>query len=117
MKNIDLSALCAKFVPLILAIATFVVIYSTNSAAGNEAKEVQSVGFHSQSFLSAKEDLISRVPAFQEHQFCINGAAFKIAKQEDFAKQYEEDFGKCIELVLMMYHQSLSANEVALYGS
>lgn len=113
MRIANLFELSSKCIPIILAITTFIAIYSTSTDAGNKAKETQSTGFHSQSFLSAKEDLVSRVPAFQEHQFCIIGAAFKIAKQEDFAKQYEEDFGKCIELVLMMYYQSLSATEVS----
>lgn len=78
-----------RFLILVVVLGGFVI-----GCAENSAME----GFQSESFLKAKEKLKSLDS--KAGQFCLNGAAFVLAGQHNYAEQYMEDFKECINALV-----------------
>jgi len=85
----------------------FKVIY-LNGNCLNRAE--QDKGFSNKGYLYYRQQLKDKYSSLG--QFCTNGAALLLSGQNDYAKQYQKDFGDCIKNTVRLYQLSLIANKV-----
>lgn len=62
------------------------------------------VGFQNERFQFYQSQLRQHYTNYS--QFCINGAAFILSKQESYSNQYKNDFGYCMKSLLKHYKDS-----------